>query len=298
MISSQSLPLKSDASNLSGTNTLLGGVMILPNQLVHIFDERTKNGCVRLVCKDPHKMDHMFWQYLVMTYNKTAPVATSNVTIRDKDTNVVAFAVGKRVFLVRFRYASPIYDSVEKISSLKIDDVAAGSWISSITGHHSFEEEKFDFVMTISVENEIRGCRVTGEIVRYVNPQRQLSSVRNIASSSGNLIALICDEVSDVRLTSFDVTFKDSGYLKPIRQMKGQRAKSVLWTGSMWIVLWVGQDRRWVWMVASYKETGEFSRICLPLSAVKDGKSPVCLARFGNTGIVNFEDNAIEIFKF
>ncbi|PIK51344.1 hypothetical protein BSL78_11781 [Apostichopus japonicus] len=173
------------------TKKLIGSVMILPNQLIHIYDERIENGCVRLVCKDPQDVNGMLWQYLVRTYDKTAPVVMSNVTIRDRETNVAAFAVGRRVFLVRFHFLGQIYDSVESISSLKVDDVITGSWISCINAHYSSGSKlKFDLLISIGVQNEIRGCKLTGEVVKEIKPREDLSLVTSIASS-GNVIAII-----------------------------------------------------------------------------------------------------------
>ncbi|XP_071840647.1 uncharacterized protein [Apostichopus japonicus] len=279
-------------------NKLIGSVMILPNQLIHIYDERIENGCVRLVCKDPQDLNGMLWQYLVTTYDKTAPVVMANVTIRDKETNVVAFAVGRRVFLARFHFRGHMYDSVESIFSLKVDDVITGSWISCINAHYSSGSKlKFDLLISIGVQNEIRGCLVTGEVVKEIKPREELSLVTSIASS-GDVIAIIHREFDHVRLLVSDITTKACGSLIPVKHKSCQRPVSVIWTGSMWMVLWVGQERSKVWMISTYKHTGELIKFSVSSSQFSDGDEPISLARFGNTGFVSFKNHSIKLFQF
>lgn len=278
--------------------SLVGGVSASQNQVIHVFDERQGSGGLRFICIDPIDPNKEYWRYLVTVIDHLSPAVISGRTLHYDHKNIFVSAVGRTVFQVSFHWTGSMYDSLESVSPIIIDDLDEGSWITSITGCNTpGNEDENKFVISINNSSILREYHVSGEALRKIDTKDYASSIIGVAYK-GNIFGIISRGSDNVILITADSQVKQIGSLRPPSSSSGCLLPiCVIWTGASWLVLFVNNEKEKEWKVVNYKETGQLIKICSKGISCDDMDAPVSVTRFRNTGFVSFADNTIKFFE-
>ncbi|XP_071853725.1 uncharacterized protein [Apostichopus japonicus] len=277
---------------------MIGSVILRADQLLHTFDERQTSGGVLLVCIDPKISSKEFWRHLEKIDNQDDPVVMSNINMYNDDGKHTLFAVGNTVFIVHPHWTGSLYDYVTSVSSLVIDEVPEGSWITSIATHYPNDDPNDEFIISTSSDHSIREYNVSGSALRVIDTR---DCVRSNAISRvaycGNLFAIIGRSLDDVILIDADGTVKHYGTLKLPLAMSGMLPINIIWTAADWLVLCIGEGVEKEWKIVNYKKTGEFVKVCDEGTSSNDMDVPVSVARFIDTGYVTLANAIVRTFQ-
>ncbi|XP_071850468.1 uncharacterized protein [Apostichopus japonicus] len=267
-------------------STLIGSLSLYDNQLLHIFDERHIHRGVLLSCIDPKDSSKEYWRHLQKIDNHDDPVVMSNRSMFNDARHHIIFAVGKSVFIVHPHWTSSLYDSVKSVSSLVIDEVPEGSWITSITEHRPNKDPNNEFIISTSYDHSIREY-VSGSAIREIDTRDLVRSndIYRVAYCR-NLFAIIGRSLDDVILIDSDGTVKQCGTLRLPSAMSGMLPINIIWTGADWLVLYISEGVEKEWKAVNYKKTGEFVKVCDEGISSNEMDVPLNVARNINTGYV------------
>ncbi|XP_071853715.1 uncharacterized protein [Apostichopus japonicus] len=280
-------------------STLIGSVSMRADQLLHIFDARQTSGGALLTCVDPKDSSKEFWRHLEKIDNHDDPVVMSNIDMYYDSRNYIIFAVGNNVFIVHPHQNGSLYDSVESVSSLVIDEVPEGSWITSIATYHPNDNPKDEFIISTSCDHSIREYSTSGSALRVIDTRDFVRSnaIYRVAYC-GNLFAIIGRSLDDVILIDADGTVKQCGTLRLPSAMSGMLPINIIWTGGEWLVLYISEGVEKGWKVVNYKKTGEFVKVCDEGTSYNEMDVPLNVTRWKNTGYVTFANAKVRTFQY
>ncbi|PIK61121.1 hypothetical protein BSL78_01946 [Apostichopus japonicus] len=280
-------------------STLIGSSILLSNQLLHTFDERQTSGGVLLICTDPKDSSKEYWRRLQKIDNQDDPVVMSNINMVNDDGKHTLFAVGNTVFIEHHHYNGSLYDYVKSVSSLVINEVPEGSWITSIATHYPNDDPNDEFIISTSCDHSIREYNVSGSAIRVIDTRDFVRSkaIYRIAYC-GNLFAIIGRSLDDVILIDVDGTVKQCGTLRLPSAMSGMLPINIIWTGSKWLVLYISEGVEKEWKVVHYKKTGEFVKVCDEGTSSNELDVPLCVTRFQSTGYVTLANTKVRSFQY
>ncbi|KAJ8050993.1 hypothetical protein HOLleu_04394 [Holothuria leucospilota] len=284
---------------LPSVRCFVGGVMIRENQLVHVFNESQRRGGVLFVCIDPSDTSIEYWRHLVaVDDNQMSPVVMSHKELKYGGINHVLFAVGKMVFILHPQRNGFVYESVQSVASLLIDEVSEGSWITSIAAHR-LHSECDEFLISISGSNLLREYQISGRPLRTIDTKGCVPSVRSI-SYVQNIFA-VCGSRNDVSLFRTDSTKQQkSEFVKSLSDSCRLLPVCVIWTGDAgWMVLFVSnRPEELDWRVSCYNEAGKLLQVCIEGTSPRYKGVPVSITRWGNTGFISFRDSSVTPFQY
>lgn len=278
--------------------SLVGGVSLGQDQIVLVCDGRQSTGDVLLICIDPKDPSKEYWRHLVTVDDHLSPVFMSYIASFYDGKKHFLFVVGKRVFNVLPHWTGSIYDSVDSVASLIIDDLEEGSWITSIAkcgkpGHEDYDE----FVISVNNSSILRKYHVSGEALKKIDTKDHALSIISVANKD-NIFAIISRGSDNLILITAESTVKQSGSLRPPSFPSGTlRPSSVIWTGAYWLVLFVSDGKEKEWKVVNYAKAGNLIKVCCEGISCSDMNTPVSVTRCKDTGFASFADNTIKIFE-
>ncbi|KAJ8050832.1 hypothetical protein HOLleu_04180 [Holothuria leucospilota] len=285
-----------EMSAVSSQSTLIGGVLIQKNQLVHLYDERHIHGGVNLVCIDPTDASREYWRHLVIVSKRQCCVVMSYISLWYNSTPHVLFAAGNIVFIVQHNWHNSIYESVASVQTRVIDEIREDSYITSIftcaKNGKQFEDE---FLISISNCASLKKCRISNKTLQVINTGIDFIKC---ASYAFNIVAVATCLSSNVVLLTTEPSIRKVGYLRPKPWMEGLLTVSVIWDGTYWIVLYVrnkGQEKEW--KIIKYERMGEFVGVCAEGEQCDETNVPVSVARCKNTLFVSFPDKTVSFFR-
>ncbi|XP_071852121.1 uncharacterized protein [Apostichopus japonicus] len=278
---------------------LLGSVSLRADQLLHIFDARQSSGGVLLICFDPKDSSKEYWRHLKKIDNHDDPVVMSNIDMYYDGKRHSLFAVGKAVFIVHPRLNGSLYDSVESVSSLVIDEVPEGSWISSITAHHPSNDPNDEFIISTSCDHSIREYNVSGSALRVIDTRDFVrSNAISRVAYCRNLFAIIGRSLDDVILIDSDGTVKHCGTLWLPSAKSAMLPINIIWTGDDWLVLYIREGVEKEWKVVEYAKTGNFVKVCDVGTSSNEVDVPLSVTRYQNTGHVTLANANVREFQY
>ncbi|XP_071852128.1 uncharacterized protein [Apostichopus japonicus] len=280
-------------------STLIGSVHLGRAQLLHTFNERKTSGGVLLICVDPRDTSTEYWRHLEKIDNHDDPVVMSNLVMYYDSGYHPLFAVGNTVFIVHPHRNGALYDSVISVSSLVINEVPEGSWITSVTAHRLSRSPHDAFIISTSCDHSIREYNVSGSALRVIDTRDFVRSndIYRVAYYR-NLFAIIGRTLDDVILIDADGTFKQCGTLRLPSTMSGMLPINIIWTGAQWLVLYISEGVEKEWKVVHYKETGEFVKVYDEGTSSNETDVPVCATRCGNTGCLTLANTNVRTFQY
>ncbi|XP_071853702.1 uncharacterized protein [Apostichopus japonicus] len=274
---------------------LIGSVNLRADQLLHIFDERETNGGVLLTCMDSKECSKEYWRHMEKIHNHDDPVVMSNRDMYYHNEYHSLFAVGNTVFIVHPHRNGSLYYSVKSVSSLVIDEVPEGAWITSVIAHKS---GLCKFLISTSCNHSIREYNVSGSALRVIDTRDFVrSNAISRVAYCRNLFAIIGRGLDDVILIDADGTVKQYGTLRLPSAMSGMLPIYIIWTGSQWLVLYISEGVEKEWKVINYKKTGEFVKVCDEGTSYDEVDVPLCVTRWKNTGYVTFANATVRRFQ-
>ncbi|KAJ8050880.1 hypothetical protein HOLleu_04251 [Holothuria leucospilota] len=283
---------------LPSVRCFVGGVMIRENQLVHVFNESKRRSGVLFVCIDPSDTNIEYWRHLVaVDDNQTSPVVMSNKEMKYGGINHVLFAFGKMVYILHPQRNGVLYDSVQSVASLLIDEVGEDSWITSIAAHR-LHSECDEFLISISGSNVLREYQISGRPLRTIDTKGCIPSVS--ISYVQNIFA-VCGRRNNVSIFRTDNKMKPkSEFLKALSDSGGLLPVCVIWTGDAgWMVLFVSNKHDHLeWRVLCYDEEGMLLQVCAEGISPRYKGVPVSITRWGNTGFISFTDSSVKAFQY
>ncbi|XP_071853124.1 uncharacterized protein [Apostichopus japonicus] len=274
------------------SSTLIGSAAILQHSLMHLYDERHSSGCVLLVSCDQKNHTEGNWEYLEKIDNHNDPVVMSNIALYYSKKNHLLFAIGGKVFTVE---QNKQYDSIESVSSVVINEVKEGSWITSITAHHSNNDSNKEFIITTTFDHKIREYNISGSALRVIDTEHIISNPIIKVAYCKNVIAIICKGISDVILIDTEDKPKQSGVLSLRSSVPGLLPMNIIWTGNKWAVLYFGDGADITWKIASYAKfvTDMLGVVCAEGVAANESDIPVSICRSGYDGYVTFANSSV-----
>ncbi|PIK51069.1 hypothetical protein BSL78_12062 [Apostichopus japonicus] len=242
---------------------LLGSVNLRSNQIIHTFNERKTSGGVLLICVDPKDSSKEYWRHLEKIDNHDDPVVMSNLAMYYDSGHHPLFAVGNTVFIVHPHRNDSLYDSVKSVSSMVIDEVPEGSWITSITAHRPNKNPNNEFIIFTSCDHSIREYNVSGYVLRVIYTRDFVRS--NVYPELLTVIIYLLSlvEVLIRQLIDSDDTVKQCVTLRLPSTMSGMLPINIIWTCSRWLVLYISKGVEKEWKVVDYGKTGEFVKVCV-----------------------------------
>ncbi|XP_071853697.1 uncharacterized protein [Apostichopus japonicus] len=280
-------------------STLIGSVILLSNQLLHVFDARQTNGGVLLISIDHQDSSKEYWRYLQKINNHDDPVVMSNVDMYYDGKLHTLLAVGNTVFIVHPHWNGSLYDSVKSVSSLVIDEVPEGSWITSITAHCPNNDPNNEFIISTSCDHSIREYNVSGSAIREIDTRDfvRFNAISRVAYC-GTLFAIIGRDFDDVILIDNYGTVKQCGTLRLPSAMSGMLPINIIWTGVQWLVMYISEGVEKQWKVVHYEKTGEFVKVCDEGTTSNEMDVPLCVTRFSNTACVTLANAKVRTFQY
>ncbi|PIK57145.1 hypothetical protein BSL78_05965 [Apostichopus japonicus] len=278
---------------------LLGSVHLRLNQIIHTFNERKSSGGVLLICVDPKDSSKEYWRHLEKIDNHDDPVVMSNLAMYYDSGHHPLFAVGNTVFIVHPHRNGSLYDSVKSVSSMVIDEVPEGSWITSITAHRPNKNPNNEFIIFTSCDHSIREYNVSGCVLRviYTRDFVRSNAISRVAYCH-NLFAIIGRSLDDVILIDSDDTVKQCVTLRLPSTMSGMLPINIIWTCSRWLALYISKGVEKEWKVVDYGKTGEFVKVCVEGTSSNEMDVPLCVTRCANTGHVTLANTNVRIFQY
>ncbi|XP_071853705.1 uncharacterized protein [Apostichopus japonicus] len=280
-------------------STLIGSVSMRADQLLHTFDERQSSVGVLLICIDPKDSSKEYWRHLEKIDNHDDPVVMSNVDMYYDGKLHPYFAVGNTVFIVHPHSNGSLYDFVKSVSSLVIDEVPEGSWITSIATHYPINYSNDEFIISTSCDHSIREYTVSGSALRVIDTRDILRSngISRVACCR-NLFAIIGRSLDDVILIDADGTVKQFGTLRFQPALSGMLPINIIWTGVQWLVLYISEEVEKEWKVVEYEETGEFVKVCDEGTSSNEMDVPLSVTRWVNAGYVTLANAKVRTFQY
>ncbi|XP_071853246.1 uncharacterized protein [Apostichopus japonicus] len=279
-------------------STLIGSSILLSNQLLHTFDARQRSGGVLLICVDPKDSSKEYWRHLENIDNYDDPVVMSNIDMYYDGSSHTLFAVGNTVFIVRPYWNVSLFDSVESVSYLMIDEVPEGSWITSVTAHCPNNDPNDEFIISTSCDHSIREYNISESALRviYTGDFVRSNAISRVAYCR-NLFAIIGRGLDGVILIDVDGTVKQYGTLRLPSAMSGMLPINIICTGAKWLVLYISEGVEKEWKVVHYEETGEFVNVCDAGTSSNEMDVPLSVTRFNNTGYVTLVNSKVRTFQ-
>ncbi|XP_071853730.1 uncharacterized protein [Apostichopus japonicus] len=279
-------------------STLIGSVMLCSDQVLHILDARQMSGGAVLICVDPKDSSKEYWRRLQKIDNHDDPVVMSNVDMYYDGKSHSLFAVGNTAFIAHPHDNGSLYDFVESVSSLVIDEVPEGSWITSIAAHNP-NDPNDEFIISTSCDHSIREYNISGSAIREIDTRDFVrSNAIYRVDYCRNLFAIIGRSLDDVILIDADGTVKQCGTLRLPSAMSGMLPIDIIWTGGDWLVVYIGEGVEKKWKVINYKKTGEFVKVCDEGTSSNEMDVPLSVARCQHTGYVTFANATVRTFQF
>ncbi|KAJ8050884.1 hypothetical protein HOLleu_04256 [Holothuria leucospilota] len=276
--------------------SLVGGVILREDQVVHVFDERRESVGVLLICIDPRDPSKEYWRHLITVADSLSPVVMSWLDLFCNGKLQFVFAVGRTIFNVLPHWTGSMYNSVESVSSVFIDDLDEASWITSISPI-SKQGTRETFTFSVSNSSILREYHVSGEALRKIDAKDYASSIIGVANKD-NIYAIISRGIDNVILITAESTVKQSGFLRASSSLTGcVHPVCVIWTGASWLVMFVNNGEGKEWKVVSCGERGNLLKVCCEGTSSSDMDIPVSVTRQRQTGFVTFADNTIKSFE-
>ncbi|XP_071853701.1 uncharacterized protein [Apostichopus japonicus] len=278
---------------------LIGSVNLGSNQLLHIFHDRQTSGGILLICIDPENSSKEYWRHLEKNDNHDDPVVMSYTSMYYDARHHVIFAVGNTVYIVHPHWTGFLYDSVKSVSSLVIDEVPEGSWITSIATDYPNNDSNDEFIISTSCDHSIREYNVSGSALRVIDTGDCVRSnaIYRVAYC-GNLFAIIGRSLDDVILIDADGKVKQCGTLRLPSAMSGMLPINIIKTGSKWLVLYISEGVAKEWKVVQFKKTGEFVKVCDEGTSSNEMDIPLCISRYTNPGHVTLANAKVRLFQY
>ncbi|XP_071852614.1 uncharacterized protein [Apostichopus japonicus] len=256
IISDDLLYRKIPNDGLFGTiaeSTLVGTTTVAATLLLHMHDERHLNGNVLLVFVDLNDTSNERFKHHVKIANRCNPVVMSNIGMYYEGRSHQLFAVGNTVFIVHPQWTGSLYDSVGSVSSLMIDDLPEGSWITSLTAHYPGTGSYKEFVISVDSDCILREYNVSGSRTRTIDatqflPCNKISKVAYFMT----FFAIIVQGVNDVIMISTEGAVHALGSLKPKNTVLHMVPINIVWTGVHFLVLYISKGEENKWKVVSY----------------------------------------------
>lgn len=276
----------------------IGGVMVKPNQMVHVILMKNVNGVV-LNCFNPHNREEKYWQFVEKRVDRDVPIVMSRRAIFYDDTLHVLFAAGNKVFIVHLYLENNKYTKVDSVSVRIMDVVDPGTWITTIFGHQPTADPCDEFLLTVSSSTKLFVFKALGtvqQIIETKDARLPGSHLSKVAFCENNF-AIVNNSSQDIALISVKGQVKQFTPLRP--PVSGYVPLDIICTGVRWLVLYVKSDNHSTWLVATYKtKHNEDFKINDEGIFGPNFHKPVSITHSQKNGYVTFANDTVQHFRF
>lgn len=273
-------------------STLAGTVWILEDQLVMVFDERSTHGHIELKCFAGPDADKESWSKFIEVPPGGSDVVVSPIEYYVGHHPHILLAAGASVYMLQLSYNGYHYDGIYDTKSNELD-MDPNSYVTSICAHEQGSQGKGMFVISsntsLSVKQYDSRCNLIREIPcsQYVSSIFSVSCVDDVIAVVDNLIGHVVLIHCESNVTSLIATLTPPVSDTPVVPWV------VLWTGALWLVLWVPQRENTLkWWITSHEENGH--EICLYDGVFTRMSFPVAISRFIYGIVICFSDATIQ----
>lgn len=276
---------------------IIGTTVLGPSHLIHIYDKRSINEDVYLVCTDINDTKKDISCFMVKVENQSHPVVMSNMCLVSNGKSHILFAVGNVVFIVSLHALGSQYDSIESVSTLVIEEVPEHCWITNINAHLSKNLLEDEFIISHNGDFVLRLFNTSGDLIRKIDISKYISNPIRQVSSFATILAIITQGLEEVLIVYDKSSAQPCRILKPKTPLKGMLPTSIVWTTAEFLVLYTSENAGKAWKVISYSIFPEgviTEKECAKGESTTEMDAPVSISAGIKHGYLTFPNGTVQ----